>query len=76
MNLSDFPRRELGPLGLSAVHPDPFLLDLMAEAPGTVVEGVVRAVHEEAERLSGSDLPLRDMMKRARLPRMGRALTR
>jgi hypothetical protein len=75
MNLRDFPRRELAPLGLAAVHPDPFLLDLMAEAPDAV-EGVVRRVHGEAERLSGATLPLRDLLKRARLPRLGRALSR
>jgi hypothetical protein len=75
MNLKDFPRRELVPLGLAAFHPDPFLLDLMAGAPEEV-EGVVRDVHAEAERLSGDKLPLRDLMKRARLPRLGRALTR
>jgi 23S rRNA (cytosine1962-C5)-methyltransferase len=34
MNLRDFPRRELAPLGLAAVHPDPFLLDLMAGGAG------------------------------------------
>lgn len=75
LNLRDFPRAELLPLGLIAVHPDPFLLDLMGDAPA-VVERVVGAVHAEAQRLSGSDLPLRDLMKRARLPRLGRALTR
>jgi hypothetical protein len=75
MNLRDFPRRELAPLGLAAVHPDPFLLDLMSQAP-EVVARVVRRVHAEAERLSGTQLPLRGLMKRARLPRLGRALDR
>lgn len=75
MNLRDFPRRELAALDLRAVHPDPFVLDLMAGAPD-VVEGVVARVHGEAERLSGAILPLRDLLKRARLPRLGRALTR
>jgi hypothetical protein len=75
MNLRDFPRRELAPLGLAAVHPDPFLLDLMSRAP-EVVARVVRQVHAEAERLSGTQLPLRGLMKRARLPRLGRALDR
>ncbi len=75
MNLRDFPRRELAPLGLVAVHPDPFLLGLLASRP-EAVEGVVRDVHAEAERLSGAALSLRDLLKRARLPRLGRALTR
>lgn len=75
MNLKDFPKRELAPLGLLAVHPDPFLLKLLAQAPPKV-EGIVGQVHAEAERLSGQDLPLRDLLKRARLPRLGRALSR
>jgi hypothetical protein len=75
MNLRDFPRRELAPLGLVAVHPDPFLLGFLASQP-EVVEAVVRDVHAEAERLSGAALPLRDLLKRARLPRLGRALSR
>ncbi len=75
MNLRDFPRRELAPLDLAAVHPDPFLLDLLAETP-EAVERVVRGVQAEAERLSGTEMPLRDLLKRVRLPRLGRALTR
>jgi predicted nucleic acid-binding protein len=75
MNLRDFPRREMAALDLRAVHPDPFVLDLMSAAPD-VVEGIVARVHAEAQRLSGADLPLRDLLKRARLPRLGRALTR
>ena len=60
---------------LAAVHPDPFLLDLLAETP-EAVERVVRGVQAEAERLSGTEMPLRDLLKRVRLPRLGRALTR
>jgi len=48
---------------------------LLASRP-EAVEGVVRDVHAEAERLSGAALSLRDLLKRARLPRLGRALTR
>jgi hypothetical protein len=75
LNLKDFPRRELLPLDLAAVHPDAFLLDRLAAAPGPV-EAAVRAVHAEATRLSGEDLDLRALLKRARLPGLGKALTR
>ncbi|MFW5641875.1 MAG: PIN domain-containing protein, partial [Roseicyclus sp.] len=69
----DFPHRELLPLGLVAVHPDAFLLGLLAEAPGQV-SAVVEAVHAEARHLSGEAMPLRALLKRARLPRLGKAL--
>jgi hypothetical protein len=75
LNLRDFPRRELLPLSLSAVHPDAFLLELHGRAP-EAVEACVRAVHAEAERLSGDALDLRALLKRARLPRLAKALTR
>jgi hypothetical protein len=75
LNLKDFPRRELLPMGLAAVHPDAFLLDLHARAP-EAVGACVRAVHAEAERLSGETLDLRSLLKRARLPRLGKALAR
>lgn len=75
LNLKDFPRRELLPMALAAVHPDAFLSDLHARAPEAVAASV-RAVHAEAERLSGAALELRTLLKRARLPRLGKALTR
>ncbi|MDG4648122.1 PIN domain-containing protein [Roseibacterium sp. SDUM158017] len=75
LNLRDFPRAEMTAHDLVAVHPDSFLLDLMAGAPDTVAE-VVGAVHKEAERLSGDTLDLRGVLKRVRLPRLARALTR
>ncbi|MCU4653799.1 PIN domain-containing protein [Roseibacterium sp. SDUM158016] len=73
LNLRDFPRAELLPLNVVALHPDPFLLGLLAATPETV-ERVVRDVHAEAEHLSGQVLDLRALLKRARLPRLGKAL--
>ncbi|AMY69730.1 RSP_2648 family PIN domain-containing protein [Frigidibacter mobilis] len=73
LNLRDFPVWALAPKGIRAVHPDAFLLELWRDHPravGTVVE----AVRAEAERLSGEAQPLRALMKRARLPRLGKAL--
>ncbi|MDA3888745.1 MAG: PIN domain-containing protein, partial [Allgaiera sp.] len=59
--------------GLDRRDPDQFLLALHEAAPDAVAE-VVEAVRAEAERLSGTPQPLRPLMKRARLPRLGKAL--
>jgi hypothetical protein len=45
----------------------------LARAPDAV-RRTVEAVHAEAERLSGQMLPLRALLKRAKLPRLGKAL--
>ena len=74
LNLRDFPARELSGYGVCAVAPDAVLMTLWLEAPDQVTEAVLRT-HAEAERLSGQTLPLRALMKRARLPRLGKALT-
>jgi predicted nucleic acid-binding protein len=73
LNLRDFPMRELAPHGLRAVHPDALLYDLWLAQPD-IVSTATHAVHAEAERLSGTAISLRSLMKRARLPRLGKAL--
>lgn len=73
LNLRDFPARELDGHGLRAEHPDAFLHRLWATHP-EAVGGAVARVHAEAERLSGTGLDLRKLLKRARLPRLGRVL--
>lgn len=73
MNLRDFPPRAL-PAGLRALHPDAFLTDLWAHHPDQIA-AAVRAAHEKANNL-GAAIGLRALMKRARLPRLGRAITR
>lgn len=75
LNLRDFPTRELAPHGIEAQHPDAFLMALWLENP-EAVQAVVAKIHAQAETLSGQKLPLRALMKRARLPRLGKALTR
>lgn len=72
-NARDFPRATLAEEGLDRRDPDQFLLALHEAAPDAVAE-VVEAVRAEAERLSGTPQPLRPLMKRARLPRLGKAL--
>ena len=73
MNLQDFPTRVLTAEGVIRRDPDGFLLEALGARPDAV-RGVVRDVHATACRLSGEDLPLRGLLKRARLPRLGKAL--
>ncbi len=72
-NLKDFPARELSGHGISARPPDAVLMDLWLAEPDGVAE-VVAETHAMAEHLSGQALPLRALLKRARLPRLGKAL--
>jgi len=72
-NAADFPRGILAEEGLDRADPDAFLLGLHARDPDAV-EGVCRAVRAEAERLSGQPQPMRALLKRARLPRLGKML--
>lgn len=75
LNLRDFPARSLADLGLRAAHPDAFLHDLWRAHPDAVARAAGR-VRAEAERLSGRPQPIRPLLKRAGLPRLGKALDR
>lgn len=74
MNARDFPRGALAEEGLSRADPDGFLVGCHAARPDTVTE-VATSVLSEARRLSGQDWQMRALMKKARLPRLGKALT-
>lgn len=72
-NAADFPRGALAEEGIAREDPDRFLLGLWQAAPEAVA-GVAERVRAEAERLSGEPQPLRALLKRAKLPRLGKAL--
>lgn len=72
-NAGDFPCGTLEEEGLRREAPDGFLHALWLEAPEAVA-GCVSRVHDEACRLSGEALDRRKLLKRARLPRLGKAL--
>ncbi len=74
LNLRDFPRSELSPHGIKAVHPDAFLSD--AHARGAPVARVVARVLDQAEALSPEPIDRGKVLKRARLPRLRKALLR
>lgn len=74
LNLRDFPRPALAAAGLEARHPDVLLTTLHARAPDAVA-GIAARVHARAEAAGGA-MPLRALLKRAGLPRLGKALAR
>jgi hypothetical protein len=74
-NLRDFPARALAPLGITAQHPDPWMLSLHDRDPGAVAR-TAESVRTQIERLAGLPQPLRPLLKRAGLPRLGRRLER
>lgn len=71
-NLRDFPRSALAAVGLRAQHPDPFLLDCLARGPQAVQDSVT-ATHRRALQ-AGGRMDLKPMLKKARLPRLARAV--
>ncbi|MEL6807950.1 MAG: PIN domain-containing protein [Pseudomonadota bacterium] len=75
VNAKDFPRNVLSEEGLHRVDPDSYLQGC-AEANPDLVAPVAYAVLEEARRLSGEPWTLRSLMKKARLPRFGKAVER
>ncbi|PTX54004.1 PIN domain-containing protein [Litoreibacter ponti] len=74
LNARDFPQSTLRFEGVERVSPDGFLMDMWMGAPEPV-SNVVHRVHQVACEMSGEDLPLRGLMKRAKLPRLGKALS-
>lgn len=75
LNARDFPRNILAEEGLSRADPDAFLLGFWQGDPG-MIEDVADGVLAEANRLSGQVHEMRALLKKARLPRLAKALTR
>jgi hypothetical protein len=71
LNLRDFPRNRLE--GLRALPPDDLLMDLWL-VDSALVETVVAQVQARTEQVSERAQPLRPLLKRAKLPRLGKAL--
>jgi len=74
VNIKDFPKDVLAENDLDRLSPDVYLVDLFHQSPDAV-RSVGDAVLAEARRLSGDDWQMRPLMKKARLPRFGKALT-
>ncbi|MTH64664.1 RSP_2648 family PIN domain-containing protein [Paracoccus shanxieyensis] len=73
-NLRDFPARALAAVGLAAVHPDEFLRDLYLKTPDPVLNAV--AATQTRARDAGGAIPRKELMRRARLPRLAKAIER
>lgn len=73
MNAGDFPRGTLAEEGLSRADPDGFLLGFYQSRPEVMAE-VADKVRGKAETLSGAPWSVRNLLKKARLPRLGKAL--
>ncbi len=73
LNKKDFPQNILGEEGLSRLEPDGFLHGVWSAQPD-VVQDVATRVLDTANRLSGKQWEMRSLMKKARLPRLGKAL--
>lgn len=72
-NRADFPRATLAAEGLLRLDADGFLWALWSDAPEAVA-GVAEAVRARAEALSHQPQSLRGLLKRAKLPRLAKAL--
>jgi len=73
-NRADFPRHILAAEGVERRDPDGFLWQLWSEAPAAV-EAVCAGIVARAAHLSGRPQDRRAMLKRARLPRLAKALS-
>lgn len=73
VNAKDFPRQTLAEEGLTRSAPDELLYDFWLKDPEGI-EAVGQAVLSEARRLSGEDWQMRALLKKARLPRLAKAL--
>ncbi len=72
-NAADFPRQSLQEEGLNRMDPDQFMMSLCDRAPDQIAT-ICETVRAEAARLSGQAIDLRSLMKRAKLPRLGKRL--
>ncbi|MGB3148005.1 MAG: PIN domain-containing protein [Paracoccaceae bacterium] len=73
-NAADFPRHILQEEGLLRQDPDQLMLSLHDRFPAEI-RAIAEAVQGEAERLSGQPQPMRQLMKRAKLPKLGKRLS-
>ena len=75
LNAKDFPRGTLAEEGLERVDPDGYLMTLWLNDPAPVAQ-VAEAVLADARRLSGEAWEMRALLRKARLPRLAKALAK
>lgn len=74
LNLKDFPTRILSSHGIIRRDPDSFLVEFARENPSKM-KRVARDIQQAAEQHSGEPKDIRKLLKRTRLPRLGKFLT-
>ncbi|MBI6629828.1 RSP_2648 family PIN domain-containing protein [Pontibaca salina] len=74
LNARDFPRRELAGEGLERLDPDQFMRALWQADPASISR-VADDVLDKANRLSDGDWQMRPLLKKARLPRLAKAVS-
>ena len=72
-NARDFPRHVLAAEGIARRDPDGLLWEMWSHHEA-VVAAVVEQARLTAERFSGTEKPLRGFLKKAGLPRLGKAM--
>lgn len=72
-NAQDFPRGALAEEGIERRDPDGFLWELQSHHPQKVAQ-IIEAVRAKASQMSGSEVPLKGLLKRARLHRLAKAM--
>ena len=73
VNAKDFPRHILAEEGVARADPDALLVGFW-EADPSAMSDAVAEVHARANALAGEVWDLRRLLKKARLPRLGKAL--
>ncbi len=74
VNAKDFPRQILAEEGLTRIDPDTLLHGFWLQEP-TKIASLADLVLSEANRLSGDQWTIRALFKKARLPRLAKALS-
>jgi predicted nucleic acid-binding protein len=74
LNAKDFPRGTLAEEGIERVDPDSYFMQLWPEHDADI-RVVSERILQAAQHMSGQDWDMRGLMKKARLPRLGKALT-
>jgi predicted nucleic acid-binding protein len=72
-NAGDFPRHVLAAEGIARRDPDGFLWELQSHHPEQM-DAILRSVVEKASRIDAAPASLKSLLKRAKLPRLARAV--
>lgn len=74
-NLKDFPTRTLSPLGIAPRHPDSVLTEIYEDQPTPIIR-ICHGAFEQISHFPDAPQTLRALLKKAGLPRLGKALSR